>query len=353
MRTWHGIGWAWLSWSCGGAASGEVDDLVDLPVPPIVAPGSIAEGGISGGASSAPSPAPSGDVSGPGDVTENVGAENAPDTIARAAEPMYGLTASGELSEAELWDVLAAAPAVCFGETHDNAAHHFAQERATRELAIRARDRRDRGAILGVGFEMFQTPFQAVVTEFARGSIDERELLDGSEYFARWGYDFAYYRPLLELVREFSLPALALNAPVELTRKIGSVGLDGLTPEERAGLPELDLDDPVYRAYTDGLLGAAHAGGAASENPFTVQVVWDETMAQTASDWLSSTGEQARLMVIAGSGHCHRRAIPARITRRTGLSVLSVSAILASQVGVAGAPTLDLYDVLVVLDDAP
>ena len=241
-------------------------------------------------------------------------------------------------------------PPFVLARPHDNAAHHLAQERATRELAVRARDR---GAILGVGFEMFQTPFQAVVTEFAMGSIDERELLDGSEYFARWGYDFAYYRPLLELVRDFSLPALALNAPVELTRKIGSVGLDGLTPEERASLPELDLDDPVYRAYTDGLLGAVHAGGTVSENPFTVQVVWDETMAETASDWLSSTGEQARLIVIAGSGHCHRRAIPARVTRRTGLSVLSVSAIHASQVGVAGAPTLDLYDVLVVLDDAP
>jgi uncharacterized iron-regulated protein len=350
MRTWHGVGWVWLSLSCGGAASGEVDDLVDLPVPPIVAPGGISDGSISDGASSVPSPAPSGDGTERDDATENEGAGNAPDTTARAAEPMYGLTASGELGEAALWDVLAAPSAVCFGETHDNAAHHFAQERATRELALRARAR---GAILGVGFEMFQTPFQAVVTEFATGSIDERELLDGSEYFARWGYDFAYYRPLLELVREFGLPALALNAPVELTSKIGSVGLDGLTPEERAGLPELDLDDPVYRAYTDGLLGAAHAGGGASENPFTVQVVWDETMAQTASDWLSITGEQARLMIIAGSGHCHRRAIPARVTRRTGLSVLSVSAILASQVGVAGAPTLDLYDVLVVLDDAP
>jgi uncharacterized iron-regulated protein len=350
MRTWHGVGWVWLSWSCGGAASGEVDDLVDLPVPPIVAPGSIVGGGISEGASSVPSPAPSVDISERDDDPENVDAENTPDSVVRAAEPMYGLSAAGELSEAELWDVLAAAPAVCFGETHDNPAHHFAQERATRDLALRARAR---GAILGVGFEMFQTPFQAVVTEFAIGSIDERELLDGSEYFARWGYDFAYYRPLLELVREFSLPALALNAPVELTRKIGSVGLDGLTPEERASLPELDLDDPEYREYIDGLLGASHAGGSVSENPYAVQVVWDETMAETASDWLSSTGEQARLMVIAGSGHCHRRAIPARVTRRTGLSVLSVSAILASQVGVAGFPTLDLYDVLVVLDDAP
>jgi uncharacterized iron-regulated protein len=344
MRTLHGLGLVWLSWGCGAAATGDVDDLVDLPVPPIVAPG-----GTSEGASALPT-APLGNESEREDAAEDVGTENAPDIADRPAEPSYGLTAAGELGEAELWNVLAAAPAVCFGETHDNPAHHFAQERATRELAVRARAV---GSILGVGFEMFQTPFQAVVTDFAMGSIDEPALLAGSEYFARWGYDFAYYRPLLELVQEFNLPALALNAPVELTRKIGSVGLDGLTPEERASLPELDLDDPEYREYVDGLLGASHAGATVSENPYAVQVVWDETMAETASDWLTLTGEQARLMVIAGSGHCHRRAIPARVTRRTGLSVLSVSAILASQLGAPGSPTLDLYDVLVVLDDAP
>lgn len=348
MRTWCGIGLVWLSWSCGSAASGEVDDLVDVPVPPLVAPGRSSEADITDGVTSPGSAAPSMEAPDPADMTVNIGIGGSPGVVARAAHPIYGLTAAGELGEAELWDALAAAPAVCFGETHDNPAHHFAQERATRELAVRALTT---GSILGVGFEMFQVPFQAVVTEFVMGSIDERELLARSEYFARWGYDFAYYRPLLELVRELSLPALALNAPVELTRKIGSVGLEGLTPEERADLPELDLDDPVYRAYTDRLLGAVHAGGSASANPFAVQVVWDETMAQTASEWLSSTGEQARLMVIAGSGHCHRRAIPARVTRRTGLPVLSVSAILASQLGAAGFPTLDRYDVLVVLDD--
>jgi hypothetical protein len=92
--------------------------------------------------------------------------------------------------------------------------------------------------------------------------------------------------------------------------------------------------------------------GQASDTD-TVQVVWDETMAQTGSQWLTSLGDPARLIIIAGSGHCHHSAIPARITRRTGLPVLAVSAILASQIGVPGFPTLELYDTLVVLDDQP
>jgi hypothetical protein len=74
-------------------------------------------------------------------------------------------------------------------------------------------------------------------------------------------------------------------------------------------------------------------------------------MAERSSEWLLATGESARLVIIAGSGHCHHSAIPARITRRTGLPVLAVSAVLASRLGTPGFPTLDLYDTLVVLDD--
>jgi uncharacterized iron-regulated protein len=243
---------------------------------------------------------------------------------------------------------LAQAPAVCFGETHDNAAHHRAQVRVASELAARARAA---GAPFALGFEMFQTPFQSVLTSFALGSIGEPELLQGSEYATRWGYDFGFYRPLLELAREYQLPALALNAPAELTRKIADQGLDGLSAEERASLPELDLNDAEHRAYVSEQLGAFHADQGSLDNPYAVQVVWDETMADTASEWLSSNGDAARLLIIAGLGHCHRSAVPARITRRTGSAVLAVGPVLASRLGAAGFPTLEQYDVLVVIDD--
>jgi uncharacterized iron-regulated protein len=261
---------------------------------------------------------------------------------------LRGLTAAGELSESELYTLLAGAPAVCFGETHDNRAHHLAQARAADELAARARSA---GVPFALGFEMFQTPFQSALTGFTLGSLDEAALLRDSEYSTRWGYDIAFYRPLLDLVREYQLPALALNAPSELTRKIATDGLDGLSTEERASLPELDLNDAEHRAYVAALLGTFHSDVASLDNPSAVQVVWDETMAETASEWLSSSGEAARLLIIAGLGHCHRRAIPARITRRTGLAALAVGPILASRLGVPGFPALDQYDVLVVLGD--
>jgi len=315
--------------SCSGA-SGEPAELVGTPLDPA----SDADG------SERAEPAVVG-AAGPEPV------DNAGD----ASLQLYGLTALGELHEPELWDVLAQTRVVCLGETHDNPAHHFAQLRAVRELATRAQASQ---LAFGVGFEMFQTPFQSALSRFAAGEIGEPELLTGSEYRARWGYDYALYRPLLGLVRMLNLPALALNAPLELTERVGDVGLDGLSLAERASLPDLDLEDPDYRGYVYELLGANHGAafsGAELEKPYSVQVVWDETMAESSADWLLATGDAARLAVIAGLGHCHQSAIPSRITRRTGLPVLAVAPILASQLGEPGLPTLQRYDLLLVLDD--
>lgn len=346
MRAWCVGALAWASWSCGGAAERVEDGLYDVPV---AAPRAVRddEGSVAEGVSEPSPAAPTTDGDGPSS-DENPPLAPGLDVVSRAALPLRALTIDGELSEAALWDRLAQSPVVCFGETHDNAAHHYAQVSAARELAQRARGA---NLTLGVGFEMFQTPFQEVMNEFSSGGIDERQLLELSEYAKRWGYDVAFYRPLLDLVQTLSLPALALNAPVELTEKIGDVGLDGLSADERASLPELDLDDPDHRAYIYQLLGAAHEGQAVFDNPYTVQVVWDETMAATSSEWLLQTGEGARLLVIAGVGHCHQSAIPSRVTRRTGLPALAVAPILASRLGVPGFPTLEHYDVLVVLED--
>jgi uncharacterized iron-regulated protein len=334
MRTWQlGLA-AGMCWACGGEAASPDDGLYDIPV---AAPSPTErQRGLR------PEPTLD-DADGEGASGEEAPSEREPEAAA-----LRGFTAAGELSEAELVAVLARAAGVCFGETHDNAAHHRAQLRAARELVTRASAA---GTPFALGFEMFQTPFQTVLTSFALGSIDEPALLQGSEYATRWGYDFGFYRPLLELAREHQLPALALNAPAELTRKIADQGLDGLSAEERASLPELDLNDAEHRAYVSEQLGAFHSDQASFDNPYTVQVVWDETMAETASEWLSSNGGAAQLLIIAGLGHCHRSAVPSRITRRTGSAVLAVGPVLASRLGAAGFPTLAQYDVLVVIED--
>jgi uncharacterized iron-regulated protein len=147
------------------------------------------------------------------------------------------------------------------------------------------------------------------------------------------------------------LTALALNAPRELTRKIGRAGLLALEPAEREQLPELDLANDEHRSYFTAAM-ADHpmpAGGPRLDDMYAVQVVWDETMADTAARWLESAGAASQLVVLAGSGHCHRNAIPARLSRRIHSPVLSVGLILGSEL--SSYEHRDRYDWLLVLED--
>jgi uncharacterized iron-regulated protein len=274
------------------------------------------------------------------------------DIVAKSAAPLYALRTDDpkaeKLTAPAMWDEMAKARVVCFGEQHDLPAHHFAQRRALEEVAARAISEH---GVFAVGFEMFQRPYQAALSGFVGGTLPEAQFLAETEYKERWGFDFALYRPLLLAAREYNLEALALNAPKELTRKIGHSGLASLDAGEKQQLPELDLDNLDHKSYFDAAMSEhpMPAGSPKMADMYAAQVVWDETMAETASNWLSHAGENARFMVFAGSGHCHKAAIPARITRRVHIPVLSSSAVLASEL-----PTFkdrNRYDWLVVVQD--
>lgn len=307
----------------GGLDAGELDAGAAPPAP--VHPGVIAAADAG-----APAPLPR-------------------DIVAQSALPLYGLEAGVVLPEPELWARLAASRAVCFGEFHDVAAHHYAEAEAIAELAeLAARD----GSTLAVGFEMFQRPFQAPLDAFVAGELGEDELLAQTEYATRWGYDFSLYRPLLEQARSAGSPALALNARAELTRKIGRTGLESLDAAELAELPELVLDDAEHRQFIFGLFGVTPEEGVALglENIYVAQTTWDETMAETAARWLLQAGSPGRLLAFAGGAHCHRSAIPRRLARRIEEPVLAVHAVFQSELA-DGSFTPEGYDLLVVLDD--
>lgn len=271
------------------------------------------------------------------------------DIVELSALPLHALIGGEQkLDEPDLWERLASSRIICFGEQHDSPEHHYAQRRALEELATRSAAAQ---RPLGVGFEMFQQPYQAALTGFVAGSLPEAQFLEDSQYRERWGFDFSLYRPLLETAREYSLQALALNAPKELTRKIGRGGLAALDASETRSMPELDLLNVEHKAYFDSAMGdhPMPPGGPSLENMYAAQVVWDETMADNAARWLTQLGDKSQLIVFAGAGHCHRSAIPARISRRVNLPVLSVTPVLRSQL--ADFDEKPLYDWLIVLED--
>lgn len=247
------------------------------------------------------------------------------DVVARAAQPYRAQrNADGEaLDQAQLLSELAKFDVVCLGEAHDAARDHFAELSISEGLERRARVS---GRALGLGFEMFQAPYGGALYSYGLGRLDDAGLRKRTHYDERWGYPYAYYRPLLALGRAYGLPLKALNASRELTRAVAEKGIAGLNPRLRRQLPaELDFDDREHRAAFDRQM-ADHprVEGMNLDNFYAAQVVWDETMADNAAQWVSQHAPMRQLVVLAGSAHCRHPAIPARIERRQPLRVASV-----------------------------
>lgn len=281
------------------------------------------------------------------------------------------------------WAQLGDARAVCVGEDHPNPHHHWFQLEVMSQMAARKHDTK-----LALGMEMFQRPFQGVLDDYAAHRIDDNALLSRTGWSERWNYDWAFYRPTIAKAVSAGAALLALNAPRELTKKVVRQGLESLTPDERKQVPELNLDDKAHRAWFDDIMegmGGAHAHGggggmgghktpepadakpdatpeAKTEEPpagmpsadrvYTVQVIWDETMADGAAKWLAAN-PNGYLVLIAGNGHCHDSAIVNRIKRRGIQQVVSVHPVLDMEGRVAEALAKPINDYIVVLELPP
>lgn len=265
------------------------------------------------------------------DAVDAAGTEDSPgkegerppdDVVLQAALPFRGVrTADGALlGEEALLSELAHADAICVGERHDDAHDHFAQLTTLEGLAARRRI----GAFeLGLGLEMFQHPWQYALDAYADGRLELDELVRTSRYEKRWGFPIQYYAPQLATAQAARADFVALNARSELTKAVAQEGLTELEPELASELPELDLESAAHRALFDTLM-EGHPEGPDLDQMYVAQVVWDETMASRAVEWLAARAPARKLVILAGRAHCARPAIPERIERRGSFRVVSV-----------------------------
>ena len=103
---------------------------------------------------------------------------------------------------------------------------------------------------IAIGMEMFQRPFQKILDEYIAGTIDERTMLNSTEYFKRWGFDYNFYRSILTFARQERIPVIALNVRREITDKVLGGGIDSLSEGEKKEIPsQMDFSDQNYKAY--------------------------------------------------------------------------------------------------------
>ena len=220
------------------------------------------------------------------------------------------------LAESEALDYLCRFPVVYVGEEHDNVEAH-----AVQLTVLKAMEACFPGQVT-LGLEMLERPFQTDADAFVRGEMSERDFR--RVWQKSWG-DISYYRDLLGFAREKRIPLLALNASAATRKAVREQPPAAMTPEAAREVPEIDAQDPYHRAYVEALT-RGHVKGVSADAFYRVQLLWDETMAATAAEYLKSpAGRGRRLLVLAGANHVrYGLGIPRRLFRRIPLPFVIV-----------------------------
>lgn len=219
-------------------------------------------------------------------------------------------------------DIVAAARTyrvVSLGEQHATAAHQSLMAEIIRGLA-------SDGRTVTVGLEMLTRPKQPVLNAWFAGLLSEDEFLRDVDWKGQWGFDYAFYRPILDAGRELRLQMVALNVPRTWVRSVGRGGMAALTPAQRAELGGDFAPYDRHRKVFEALLGGHPVTGASGENMVAAQTLWDEAMADSMLKALGPTPPAERIgVVVAGAGHVmYGTGINYRLARRTGWRSLNV-----------------------------
>jgi uncharacterized iron-regulated protein len=219
-------------------------------------------------------------------------------------------------AQRQILQSLRAANIIYLGEIHDSKTDHQDQ------LTI-LQDLRQHHPKVAIGLEMFQKPFQGALDRYLAGQISETELQAQSEYQQRWGFPWENYAPLLRFAKAQQIPAIALNTPTEITRKVAKQGLASLQGDDLKYIPplaEIDRSNQIYRdqifaIYRQHQLQAT-TNSKSFDRFYEAQILWDETMAATAATFYRQN-PQHRLVIIAGQAHIrYGHGIPSRLRRR-------------------------------------
>jgi len=218
------------------------------------------------------------------------------------------------------------------GEHHDQPDHHRFQA-----WVIATLDELSEEAPVLVGFEMFNPGQQPVLDRYSAGELPLGRFVGDVDWASSWGMDVGLYEPILILGAEPGVSFVGLNAERKWSKRVYEVGLDGLSPDERAELPPvIDDSNDDYRAFVVEALEAHmhshapdHAGThettdagpdpeweATKQRFFEAQLVWDETMAHNLVEALRAAPDDTRAVVVVGAGHVrHGWGIPDRVER--------------------------------------
>ena len=232
--------------------------------------------------------------------------------IAHEAMMLYDISSHKTLTLEQAIQDLRSHRVILVGEHHSSADHHAAQLEVIRAL-------HEAGEDLAVGLEMFREDSQSVLDQWVEGRMDEAAFKKA--YYDNWNFDWNLYRPIFEFARQKRIPLVGLNAPKGITRKVSRQGFASLNAAERGKLKNVTCRvDQSYEDYIRKAFGA-HGHGDLNFTYFCeAQLVWDTVMAINAMAHLDAHPERT-IVLLTGTGHARKPAIPAQIKQRKALPV--------------------------------
>jgi len=213
-------------------------------------------------------------------------------------------TASGEqLTPREVVARLGDTRLLIVGESHTSMDFHRAQARMIAELQAA-------GKKVLIGLEMYPYTEQKFLDDWIAGYLTETGFIQLSRWYRNWGYNWNYYRDIFLFAREHGIRMFALNAPREVVSAVSKKGLQNLSPEERAHIPDkIDTSSGDHLALFKSFF-ADEAGmhsmmsDEQARAMFAAQCTWDATMGFNAVRALKEHGDANTVMaVLIGSGH--------------------------------------------------
>jgi len=203
---------------------------------------------------------------------------------------------------------------VLVGESHTSYADHQTQLAVIKAL-------HPHWPKMGVGIEFVQSPYQSVLDHYVAGKLTDKQMLKQTQWYKRWRYDFRLYRDIFHYAKKHQLPLIALNAPTELTKKISEQGIAGLSVQDRKKLPKkISTSKAYWQRLNKVYQQHAHGKSKGINNFVDVQLAWDESMAFNATKAINS-GKVSHIVLLAGSGHVLRQAIPERLQHTSTIIV--------------------------------
>ena len=227
-----------------------------------------------------------------------------PHTYAHNVPPgqTYDLRSGQVLDAPALSRRLAGTGLLFLGEHHTDPRSHAFQLEVLRLLVEQKRP-------VTVALEMFSPQADAALDDWRLGKTSEADFLEAAQWYRHWGFPFAHYREIFQLIRTHRLEVKGINVNRAQRMAARQGDLSGLDAATAAEMGDLNEASPGHRAYLlDVLNSSGHGQKMRPEDPvfqgyYRVQRMWDRVMGQRAARLALAGPPGGITVVLIGSGH--------------------------------------------------